>query len=84
MGLLNDGTIKSGTVGDNYMLYINYGSHAYAITGVTEEGFYYTDPYHPEKTKFMSWDELTNCIVGYDSNGDPIKKSIEIGRILLK
>ena len=84
MGLLNDGTIKSGTVGDNYLLYINYGSHAYAITGVTEEGFYYTDPYHPEKTKFISWEELTNCIVGYDNNGDPIKKPITIGRILLK
>lgn len=64
---LANGNIEPGGVG-NYMLTMSYGNHAYAVTGVTDKGIYYVDPYHPSVKKFITWAELAECKVK-DSSG---------------
>lgn len=71
-----NGSIEPGTVG-NYMLTISYGGHAYAVTGVTEEGIYYVDPYHPNVQKFISWADLAECKVKNSQGGTRQESFIE-------
>ncbi len=54
---LDDGSVQEGTVG-NYMMWMSYKGHAYAVTKVDRDYIYYCDPYHPEIELKISYADL--------------------------